>query len=392
MIAGGAIGGAMAAGKAVAARSNGPLRIAVVGCGRRARALLDSALSQEESLRVIALGDAFASQVQATYRTLKGRHGDQLDPQCLRCSGWDAYEQVMRTDADLVYLATPPAFRPEHFEAAIEAGKHVFLEKPLASDVGGAVRMLGLGQRAAANGLCSFVGFQRRFDACYQETVERVRSGDIGRLVMARAYSNVGALRKPQSVANEERRAFEVRNWNHFSWTGGDLLLEHQVAGLDRLRAAIQELPTAAFGLGGWSDLEHAPTDDASHERAFDHQSVEFEFGSGFRLHSQCRREGGSAWMPTGEHLHGSLGRADLTSGRIFDAEDRLVWKAPRRSSGQKATAAQQRFVIDCIRSGEVVNDVGDAAESTLMALLGQAATRSGRRETWDQMLRSAVS
>ncbi|MEL6106927.1 MAG: Gfo/Idh/MocA family oxidoreductase [Planctomycetota bacterium] len=392
MIAGGAIGGAMAAddSQAVSVPQHDSLRVAVIGCGRRARALLEAVLSQDQTIRVVALGDAFASQVQATYRAIKGRHPRQLDPECLRCSGWDAYDQVVRSDADLIYLTAPPVFRPLHFEAAIDEGKHVFLEKPLAANVGDSVKMLGIANRAKQNGLSAFVGFQRRFDVQHQETIDRVRSGAIGRLLLARSYCNVGPLRKPHTVKDEDRRTFEIRNWNGFHWTGGELLLEQHVAGLDRLRNAVG-LPVAAVGQGGWSDAS-ALVDHGNTAIAFDHHTVEYEFESGLRLLSQCRRGGSKSWMQTSEHLHGTCGRAELSTGRIFDADDHLIWKSPSRSSNQASTAAQQAFVIDSLRSGVVINEVADAAESNLFALLGQLATRSGRRETWDGMLRSAVT
>ncbi|MEO1524454.1 MAG: Gfo/Idh/MocA family oxidoreductase [Planctomycetota bacterium] len=391
MIAGGAISGAMVAGKAVAGRSRRPIRVGVVGCGRRARALLDSVLSIDESVRVVALADVLPSQVQATYRTVKGRHAEQLDANCLRCSGWDAYESVMQTDADLVYLTAPPVFRPQHFEAAIDSGKHVFLEKPLAADVGQTVRMMGLAQRAFANGQSAFVGFQKRFDPCYDETIQRIQSGAIGRLIWARTYCNAGPLKSPRVANKESQREFEVRNWNHFHWTGGELHLEQHVAGLDRIRAATSELPVAASAQGGWGmPPESAGVTDS--ERVFDHLTVEYEFGTGLRLMSQCRRGGSQPGKQVGEHLHGSEGRADLAAGRLYDAEDRLIWKSPTRASSQTATALQQRFIVESIRSEEVINEVDDAAESTLFALLGQLASKSRKRETWNDMLRSAAT
>lgn len=392
MLAGGAIGGAMSADNADAASAQGrdALRIGIVGCGRRARALVDAVLSQDESIRIVALGDAFASQVQATYRAIKGRHGRQLEPECLRCSGWDAYEKVVRSDADLIYLTAPPVFRPLHFEAAVNEGKNVFLEKPLAANVGDSVKMLGIANVANQRGLSAFVGFQRRFDTQHQETIDRVRSGAIGRLLFARSYCNVGPLRKSHAVNDEDQRTFEIRNWNGFRWTGGELLLEQHVAGLDRIRAAVG-LPTAAVGQGGWSDVSKS-VDHENAETAFDHHTVEYEFASGLRLLSQCRRGGSKSWMQTSEHLHGTSGRAELSTGRIFDADDRVIWKSPNRSSNQASTAAQQAFVINSLRSGSVVNEVGDAAEANLFALLGQHACHSGRRETWDDMLRSAAT
>jgi predicted dehydrogenase len=393
MIAGGAISGAMAVGQSVHGESSSPLKIALVGCGRRGRELIDAALAVEsESVQLVGLGDLFASQVQAMYRSVKGRHASSVADHCVRANGINCLDAILKTDADVVYLATPPVCRPQHFRQVVTAGRHAFLEKPLAADVPGVLHMLETSGAAKQAGLCVHVGFQRRYDKRYQDVIAKVHEGLLGTPIFARAYCNAGPMRKLQRIAGESDVEFQLRNWNHFQWTGGDFLVEQHVAGLDVIHWAVGRLPSVAQGQGGWGVFEAVPGQTAADSRqgeVFDHHSVEYEFEGSLTLMSQCRRVA-KAWNNTSEHLHGTAGRADLTDAKIYSADGSLRWTSKHPNHPKSATAEQQRAFFAAIRGATAENQVAAAADSTLFALLGHAATATGRKVRFDKLISGA--
>lgn len=445
IIAGGAIGTAAAASNAVHSGGDDRVRIAFVGCGRRARQLAEAVLNvPDTSVNVVGLSDAFADQTQAMYRSLKGRFHKQIEQACVRASGMNAYEAVLESDADLVYLTTPPFCRPQHFQAAVESGKHVFLEKPLAADIPGLASLNSTAQLAKQSGLAVHVGFQRRHDPRYQETISKIHEGAIGQPLFARAFCNAGPLRSLTNTSKKRRETeleYQIRNWNHFQWTGGDFLLEQHVAGLDVVRWAIERTPLVAQGQGGWGACElgaiagkpswdsfsgksshenpkanrtqsvsrpqcDEPRDRQS-EEVFDHHSVEYEFAGGVHLMSQCRRVA-KAWNETNEYIHGTTGRADLAKAAIYDHSGNLVWQSKLKRAPDAGTLAQASAVLDSIRNDKKTNVVaaGNAAtasaveangapdgefdsavQSTLLAMLGHQASLTGKRIRWSSCL-----
>lgn len=395
MIAGGAIGGAIAVGKAVQGGRNAPIKIGIVGCGRRGRELADAVMAvEDESVQIVALADLHRSQTQATYRSLKGRYGDAISPECVRSHGPDCLRPLLESNADVVFLTTPPVNRPESFKQVVAAGKHAFLEKPLAADPAGVLDVVKTAEEAKQQGLSVHVGFQRRYDQRYQDVIERVREGLIGQPIFARAFCNAGPIRKPTRAGRESDLEFQRRNWNHFQWTGGDFLIEQHVAGLDVIRWALDQVPVVAQGQGGWGTFDTAESQRDSDHRfgdVFDHHTVEYEFEDGLILMSQCRRVA-KAWNHTSEHVHGTRGRADLTSGKILAADGTLLWQSDKPSSAKAATIAQQRAFLTSIRNGKPESQVASAADSTLFAMLGHRATQTGKRIRFDRMLKELES
>ncbi len=393
MIAGGAIGGAIAVGKAVQGGNDAPIKIAIVGCGRRARELSDAIWSVDnEAAELVALADYFPSQTQSMYRSLKGRYSQAIAADCVRAGGADPLAPVLESDADVVYLTTPPVDRPGYFRRIVEAGKHVFLEKPLAADVAGVLQTIETAELAKATGLSVHVGFQRRYDLRYQDVIARIGEGAIGTPVFARAFCNAGSMRPPVRMARESDQEFQRRNWNHFQWTGGDFLVEQHVAGLDAIRWALDQSPIVAQGQGGWGTFETAEHQSTGGDRigqVFDHHTVEFEFADGVVLMSQCRRVS-KAWNNTSEHIHGTSGRADLSTGTLYARDGSVIWKSEKPSSLKSATVAQQQAFLNSVRRGAAENQVESAAASTLMAMLGHQATRTGKRVRMDKLIQQA--
>ncbi|TWU02777.1 Gfo/Idh/MocA family protein [Stieleria varia] len=390
MLAGGALGNALAVAQNAHAFGSDEIRVALVGCGRRgtqsAIAALGKSAQQSTSggrVVLIAMADVFANQLQSAYRTIKGQCGDHVDLDDRRFVGLDAYQQVMQTDADVVLLATPPAFRPLHFAAAVDARKHVLMEKPVANDAAGVREVLAAGQLATQRNLACSVGFTHRQDPIYQQVIAKIHDGAIGDPVFARAYCNAGPIRLSPRRRGETELEYQLRNWNHFPWLGGDFLVEQHVSGLDIINWALSATPRTAQGQGGWMSR-----DERMEGQVFDHHSVEFAYSPSLRLLSQCRRSVG-CWNSVSEHLHGTAGYADLTTGRLFRSDGDVLWKAD--DGGQKVdpTERHQASFFAALRRGERPNEIEQGAQSTLTAIMGRVATVTGKLVRWDDLAKS---
>ena len=412
MLAGGALGTALAAAKNVHAYGDDTLRIALIGCGRRGIQSTIAALSAESQfaesqgdeaaeiggksslavshtppvnpkVQLVAIADVFPGQVQAAYRTLKSRCPGQIDVEDRRFVGLDAYQSVMQTDADIVLLATPPAFRPLHFEMAIEARKHVVMEKPLGVDVAGVLQILETNENAKKRNLAVSAEFSHRFDPKYQDSIARIHEGMIGEPVFARAYCNAGPVRICSRRKNESELEFQLRNWNHFHWLGGDFISEQHVLGLDIINWVMRGHPKSAQGQGGWMTKDGSPGG-----QVFDHHSVEFDYPGMPRLLSQCRRAVG-CWNSVSEHIHGTEGSADLAKGVLFDQNGDVIWKCDSKSARDESLVKHYQTYFAALRNGDRPNEIQQAADSTLTAILGRTATATGKITRWNDLLKS---
>lgn len=388
LLAGGALGGPLVKPAAVHAFGPATIRIGLVGCGARGVAAVMQALGTSGGdVRLAAMADVFPHQLQAAYRAINGKYSDRVEVTAdTRLVGLHAYRDLMQTDVDVVYLATPPAFRPAQFEAAVLAGKHVFMEKPVAVDAPGVRRVLAAGQIATQKGLAVQVGLQRRHELRYQECIKRLHDGAIGRPIFARAYWNgtgsQGRQRRPQQSELE----FQISNWGQFTWLSGDQITEQHVLNLDVINWAMQGYPVDAQGQGGRQGSH--PTGAG---QIFDHHMVEYSYASGARLLSQCRQMAG-CWSKVGEHLHGTLGSCDLTHQRITDLDGKLVWQCRTQEAAGKGWQQEQADLFAAIRAGQRPNETEYAAYSTLTAIMGRMASYSGKLVTWQQALNNPHS
>ena len=236
-------------------------------------------------------------------------------PEDRRFVGFDAYQKALIAGPDLVILATPPGFRPIHFEAAVEAGKHVFMEKPVATDAPGVRRVLAAAEEAKKKNLAVGVGLQRHHEAMYLETIKRLQDGAIGDIVAMRVYWNgstpwvkraeLTALR-PQVSEME----YQMRNWYYFTWLCGDHIVEQHIHNLDVINWLKDGYPVQANGMGGCQVRK-----GQDYGEIFDHHAVEFEYADGSRMFSQCRHIP-NCWNSVSEHAHGTKGTADISTAR----------------------------------------------------------------------------
>ena len=387
MLAGGAIVGSnLAVARGAHAFGSDTIKIGLVGCGRRGTvAAIEALATSGGEVRLVAMADAFDNNLHTAYRSINGKHPDKLDLQGRRFAGLDAYLQVMQSDADLVILATPPGFRPLHFEAAIAAGKHVFMEKPVATDAPGVRRVLAAGEIAKANGLAVAVGLQRRHEPKYQQCIQRLQDGAIGDPIFARAYWNGGPIPMRARTKDQTELAYQLRNWCHFTWLGGDQISEQHIHNLDVINWLMDAHPIEAQGQGG-----RFQQDEVAIGQTFDQHMVEFTYASGLKLLSQCRNLRG-CWNGVGEHVHGTKGSADISTGKIYDAKGDLVWQSAAGPSTGKDCRRVQEHLISALRRGELPSETEYGARSTMTAIMGRTATYSGKIVKWDAVLNSSI-
>jgi predicted dehydrogenase len=288
---------------------------------------------------------------------------------------------------DVVILATPPHFRPMHFDAAIRAGKHVFMEKPCAVDPAGVRRVLDAAREADRKGLCVVAGTQRRHETSYLQAMERIHRGDLGRIVSARCSWNQGGLWMHPRQPSWSDTEWQLRNWLYFTWLSGDHIVEQHVHNLDVIAWALRATPLRCWAMGG----RQVRTDPA-YGHVFDHFCVEYEFPEGVIVTSTCRQidgctpkvdetiEGADASM------HMTPGRAELTAR---DGASARAWSF--EGPDNDPYTQEHKDLFDAVRSGEHVNEAEAVAHSTLIAVMGRMAAYSGKSITWEQALNSPL-
>ncbi|MEM9187020.1 MAG: Gfo/Idh/MocA family oxidoreductase [Planctomycetota bacterium] len=364
------------------------IKVGLVGCGGRGTGAIRQILNAEGPIRLVAMADAFDYRLKSSLDTLKqvaGKEGkaEAIDvPASRQHSGLDAYAKVIESDCDLVVLATPPGFRPAQFEAAVDAGKHVFMEKPVATDAPGIRRILAAGKKAEERGLAVQVGLQRRHEPKYLETVKRLHDGAIGDILLTRVYWNSSGVwvrgRKPEQTEME----YQVDNWYYFLWTCGGQIVEQHIHNLDVSNWVKQAIPVTAQGQGG----REVRTSKATGQ-IFDHSMVEYTYPDGSKMLSCCRHVPG-AWGQVAEYAHGTNGSANIGLGRILDANGKIVWryKAKRSVQGHQQ---EQLNLIKALRAGEVPSETEYGALSTMTAIMGRMAAHSGKEIKWGEAINS---
>jgi len=302
----------------VFAASDDTLKVALIGCGGRGSGAASQALSTEGPLKLVAMADAFKDRLDSSYNELKAKHADRVDVlEENKFIGFDAYQHAIAM-ADVVILATPPGFRPPHFEEAVRQGKHIFMEKPVAVDAPGVRKVLAAAEEAKKKNLKVAVGLQRHHQAGYLETVQRLHDGGIGDIVAMRAYWNgnspwVRARKDLEEAAGRPltEMEYQMRNWYYFVWLCGDHINEQHIHNLDVINWVKQGHPVRAWGMGGREVRKGIDNGEI-----FDHHAVEFEYADHSRLSSQCRHMPG-CWDNVSEHVQGTKGLCDVGGYRI---------------------------------------------------------------------------
>lgn len=361
--AGMALAGGLNIARTAHAAGSDELKICLIGCGGRGTGAVIDCLEANENVKLIALADAFKDNAMGAAKNIREKFPNKIDlPNDRIFAGFDAYQKAIDSGADIVLLATPPGFRPIHYEAAIKAGKHVFMEKPCCVDAPGFRSLMETNKLVDEKGLKVVVGLQRRHQQCYQEGIKKIHDGDIGKITLLRAYWNGGPIwirpRKPGQTEME----YQMRNWYHFVWICGDHIVEQHVHNLDVCNWAKGDHPVEANGMGSC----HC-RDNRGVGQIYDNHFVEFTYPDGTKLYSQCRQQP-NTWSSVSESVQGTKGESNCQT------------KAKSRSPYQQ----EHIDLINAIRKNEKLNEGWYGATSSMTAVLGRMATYSGQVVKWD--------
>ena len=382
-VIGGSVGATLAYSRSVhAAGTEKPLKVGLIGCGGRGSSAAINAMKADKNVKLTALADAFPDQVAQCRQVLSRRLEGQLAvPPEQEFSGFDAYKQMMATDVDVVLLCTPPHFRPAHLRAAVEAGKHIFCEKPVAVDAPGVRHVLESSEMAKSKNLNLVSGLCWRYDLGVKETIKQIQDGAIGDIVAIQENYLTGTLwhrgRKPEWSEME----YQMRNWLYYTWLSGDHNVEQHIHSLDKALWLMGDKPPAScFGLGG----RQVRTDPGQWGNIYDHHAVCYEWDNGVKCFAFTRQQAGCS-NETEDYVMGTKGRAQILKHEVIAGENK--W----RYRGDKPSMYDLEHVelFKAIRNGNTINNGVYMSYSTLLAIMGRMATYTGQNITWDQALNS---
>ncbi len=361
-----------------------PLKIGVIGCGGRGRGAAAQALTAAPNMHLIALADPFRDRVDEALKTLTDpkRRGGPLQGVEIKedhlFSGMDCYKKLIETDVDYVILTEPPGFRPRSFEAAVEAGKHVFMEKPVATDPVGVRKIIKTAKKAKEKGLSVVAGLNYRHDLKTMETIKRIHGGSIGKVLSARIHRNGGFLWHRGDDPSWTEMEYQCRNWYYFCWLSGDQIVEQTIHHLDAINWAMGGYPVKALGNGG-----RQVRTDPKWGNIYDHMTIDYEYPNGAHLMCMCRH-----WLncdtSNGRWVVGTEGESNV-NGEIT-GQNEWTFDEEYPSAG----VYEHTELIESIRNGDARNDALDfAAYSTLTAIMGRESVYTGKEITWDEIMNS---
>ena len=362
------------------------LRVGLVGCGSRGTGAATQALQADPHVKLVAMGDAFADRLQSSLRTLadQPRLTDKLDvPPDRQFVGFDACNQVLACDLDVVLLATSPHFRPAHLRAAVEKGVHIFAEKPVAVDAPGVRHVLETVEMARSKGLSLVSGLCLRYWNGYRESIKRLQDGAVGAITSMEAndYRNPVWVRPRRPEWSDME--YQMRNWYYFTWLSGDFNVEQHVHYLDVCAWLMGETyPQRAVGMGG-RQVRTGP----DHGNIYDHHSVVYEYENGVKLYSNTRQMA-SCQLNLSVTAMGTQGRATLFDHRKkIEVNGGEGWSFRGPDNDPYQTEHNELFAS--IRAGTPINNGSYMAQSTMLAIMGRMATYTGQEITWEAAVNS---
>ena len=364
------------------AAGNEAIRIGLIGCGSRGPLAAIEYFKAGPFVHLTAMADLFQDRLEGARKTLRDQFPEQMKVDNDHCFvGFDAYKKVIDS-CDVVVMACASKFHPMYTEAAIKAGKHVFVEKPHGIDPLGVKRMAAACELARSKGLSLLSGLHSRHHTGWKETVARIHDGAIGDVTSAQSMF----LRAPYVVIPREpglsETQYQFRNWYHFRWLSGDDVPQSLVHNLDRIAWILKEAsPKWCFGLGGRSASFGDQYGDM-----FDHHTVVYEYANGARVYALCRTQENTYHNP-GDLITGTKGTCDLTACRI-DGENKWQFKGQHNNP----YVAEQQYMIDSIRNGKPINSGYHMNNSTLICVMGQLACYTGKAITWEEISKSEFS
>ena len=372
-----ALGGLSIASSAYAAGSD-IIKVGVIGCGGRGTAAAINAMNADKGVRIAAMGDLLMDRAQEKRNMLKVKRPDQVTVDLDHCfSGYDCYKRVIE-NSDVVIIANAAKFHPLHMTAAIQAGKHVFVEKPHAIDPAGIKVVRAACELAKQKRLCVVSGLHSRYHPGYQETVKRIHDGAIGDIVSIEE----NFLRPPYVLYPRKPGLTEVEwqgsNQYHFHWLSGDDVPQSLVHNLDRASWALREQPPVkCHGMGGRSTLR-----GEIYGSVFDHHAVVYQYASGVRLYAFCRTIP-ECYNEVSSIILGTKGRCDIVKMTIAGETN---WVYQKSRDKNDAYDIEHEVMFKALRSGSLINNGDYMARSTLIGIMGQISCYTGKEVTWEQI------
>ena len=383
--AGGLFSAAAPLSAATFAGGDDVLKVGLIGCGGRGTGAAAQALKADRNVKLTAMGDAFEDRLQESLKTLNAEDGvsGKIDvPPGRQFVGFDAYKKVIASGVDVVLLSTPPHFRPIHLKAAIDAGKHVFAEKPVAVDAPGVRSVIATCKLAAEKKLSVVSGLCLRYDQGFQELTKRIHDGALGRIITLFANDYRGPIwmfpRKPEWTDMH----WQMRNWYYFTWLSGDFNVEQHVHYLDTCAWVMGSYPVKAVGMGG-----RQVRVGKEYGQIYDHHSVVYEYADGTRFVSNTRQQK-SCWNNMSAQIFGSKATANFAErrrGLFIKGGSNWSYAGKHKNMYQ----VEHDLLFAGIRSGNPLNNGIYMAHSTLLAIMGRMATYTGKEVTWKKALNS---
>lgn len=382
-----AVGGALASQIGFPAIASGKgntetLRIGLIGCGGRGSGAALNALKADSNIELSAIGDVFKDNLESSLNLLQKELPEKIKvPASQRFVGFDAYQKVIDSDVDIVLLATPPGFRPLHLKAAVEGGKHVFIEITAAIDAPGVRSVLKSSELARAKGLSIVSGFCWRYNHSLQATAEQIRAGAIGEVRALYATYYRGALHHKyhgERTSEMTDMEWQIRDWYNYLWLSGDVtLLLSGAHSVDKMSWWLGDImPTAAVAIGSRVFPSDANT--------FDNGFVVYEYANGIRGFLGCRSQDG-CYTSNGDYIIGTKGICKIARTPVIEGETNWRYRGVKNNMYQ----TEHDELIASIRTGKPINDGTRMARTTMMAILGRMAAYTGKRITWEQALNS---
>ncbi len=363
------------------------IRVGVIGAGGRGRGAAQNCLESAPGIEIVAIGDLFQRQVDGAETAIKKfAENKKLPAQKIqKFWGFDSYEKVLSANIDMVILAAPPGFRPMHFEAAVNAGKHIFCEKPVAVDPAGIRQFLASAKKAKEKRLAVVAGTQRRHQPSYLETLKRIHGGDMGELVGGQCYWNGTGIwfrekndPKFPELAKMSDLEWQCWNWYHWDWLSGDQIVEQHIHNIDVMNWAFGGPPVKFLGMGG------RQTRDDAKGNIWDHFAVEMEYANGARVMSMCRHTPKST-QRVSERIVGTKGVSDTTQSGEATIKGAKAFKYA--GALPNPYVVEHTDLIASIRKNAPLNECEQVAYSTLTAIGGRMSAYTGREISWKWLL-----
>lgn len=360
------------------------LKVGLIGCGGRGTGAANQALNADSNVELVAVGDVFEDKMNQSLQILNQIHSDKVNvPEERQFLGFDAYQKVLDSGVDVVILATPPTFRPQHLEASVNAGAHIFCEKPVAVDAHGYHRVIDAAKLAEQKNLNLVSGFCWRYHDPKKAFFSRVLNGQLGDITSIYTTYNTGELwsfdRKPEWSDAE----YQLRNWIYYTWISGDHIVEQAIHSVDfMLWAMNDEVPVSAMGTGG----RQVRTNE-KFGNIYDHFAVTYEFDNGVKGFHFCRQQANCENSYKAE-IFGTRGRgwADVTRDEHkIEGQNEWAYEGEENDMYQ----AEHDALFAAIRSGNTINQGRELANSTMAGIMGRMAAYTGKRVTWEEAINS---